>query len=221
MEIRQKRLSIPLRQEALRDLEIGDVVYLDGLIFTGRIRFYERAVLQGQAPPVDIAGTCNVNFHCSPAVRVEGPDAYYIASVTGTASARFAKFLEPMFLTYGVKAIIGKGGMQPDIYRNVFKKHGAIYLLTVGYGLGALYGRQIEKVEEVHWREELGLAQAMWVIRVRDFGPLIVDCDLSGNSYQALMRESTGRSLEDILDTYPAPTLKRFGEIRSPRDDAM
>lgn len=221
MQVKKKRLSIPLEHDALQDLEIGDVVYLDGLIFTGRIRFYEKVVIQGQAPPVDIAGTCNVNFHCSPAVRVEGPDSYHIASVTGTASFRFAKFLEPMFSKYGVKAIIGKGGMQPEIYRDVFRKHGAIYLLTVGYGLGALYGRQIEKVEEVHWREELGLAQAMWVIRVRNFGPLIVDCDLSGASYQSLMRESTGKNLEDILSSYPPPTLKRVGEIQSPRDDAM
>jgi L(+)-tartrate dehydratase beta subunit len=221
MQIPRKRLSMPLEREALRDLKIGDVVYLDGLLFTGRVRFYEKAVTQGQAPPVDIAGTCNVNFHCSPAVRVEGPDRYYIASVTGTASARFAKFLEPMFARYGVKAIIGKGGMQPEIYRDVFRKHGAIYLLTVGYGLGALYGRQIEKVEEVHWREELGLAQAMWVIRVRNFGPLIVDCDLSGSSYQELMRESTGGRLERLLSSYPPPTLKRIGEMQGPREDAM
>ena len=221
MRINKKRLSIPLKHDALRDLEIGDVVYLDGLLFTGRIRFYEKAVLQGQAPPVDIAGTCNVNFHCSPAVRVEGPDSYHIASVTGTASFRFAKFLEPMFSKYGVRAIIGKGGMQPEIYRDVFKKYGAIYLLTVGYGLGALYGRQIEKVEEVHWREELGLAQAMWVIRVRNFGPLIVDCDLSGNSFQSIMRKSTGKSLEKLLSSYPPPTLKRIGEMQGPRDDAM
>jgi L(+)-tartrate dehydratase beta subunit len=221
MEKAAKKLSVPLSDDSLQQLRCGDVVYLDGLIFTGRIRFYKKVVDQGVDPPIDLAKHCNVNFHCSPAVRREESGKFHISAVTGTASFRFVQYLEPMFAKHGVKAIIGKGGMKPDVYRGVFQKYGAIYLLTVGYGLGALYGRAIVKVEDVHWLSEMGLAQAMWVIRVKDFGPLIVDYDLSGTCLQEQMGEATKHSLGSLLAGYSPATLKRYGEVDSSIDQVL
>ena len=221
MEKTAKKLAVPLSDDSLRQLRCGDVVYLDGLIFTGRIGFYKKVVDQGIDPPIDLAKHCNVNFHCSPAVRQEESGKFHISAVTGTASFRFTKYLEPMFASHGVKAIIGKGGMQPEVYRKVFQKYGSIYLLTVGYGLGALYGRGIVRVEDVHWLSEMGLAQAMWVIRVKNFGPLIVDYDLSGSCLQEQMGEATRRSLCALLSGYNQPTLKRYGEVTSCIDEVL
>ena len=216
-----KRLCIPLKKEDLKLLQIGDIVYLDGLIFTGRIRVYEKMLDKGQKPPIDLRTMCNVNFHCSPAVRQESSGKFKMASVTGTASFRFAKYLPKLMREFGVKAIIGKGGMQDDVYENVFKKYGAVYFTTVGYGLGAKYGQCITDVSDVFWQEELGLAQAMWIIRVKRFGPLLVECDLEGNSLQEKMRREVDKNFSRIYDNYPSLILKRIGEVQSIRDEII
>ena len=72
--------------------------------------------------------------------------------------------------------------MPADDYKRVLAPGGAIYLTTVGYGTGALLGRGIKRVREVHWLDELGIAQAMWLFDVENFGPFIVESDLAGNS---------------------------------------
>lgn len=219
--MKEKRLCIPLEKGDLKLLKIGDIVYLDGLLFTGRIRVYEKIIDQGQKPPIDIRKMCNVNFHCSPAVMEKSPGKFRMASVTGTASFRFAKYLPTLMREFGVKAIIGKGGMQEDVYKNVFKKYGAVYLSTVGYGLGAKYGQCITEVADVFWQEELGLAQAMWIIRVKRFGPLLVESDLEGNSLQEKMRREVDKNFSRIYDNYPSLILKRVGEVRSIRDEII
>lgn len=213
MGLQEHELRIPLQPEDLARLKIGDVVYLSGLIFTGRVRFYQWVLEQGHVPPVDIGSTCNVNFHCSPAVSEVRPGEYLISSVTGTASFRFGKWMKPMLAEHGVRAIIGKGGMHPQLYRSVFRAYGAVYLTTVGYGLGARYGRSIRRVANAFWVEELGMAQAMWIIDVQSMGPFIVDCDVAGNSLQAAARAEIDHVFRPLRDSFPALTLKRFGEV--------
>ena len=79
--------------------------------------------------------------------------------------------------------------MPADDYKRVLAPGGAIYLTTVGYGTGALLGRGIKRVREVHWLDELGIAQAMWLFDVENFGPFIVESDLEGNSLFAQRRD--------------------------------
>lgn len=208
-------LPTPLKEEDLRRLRPGDIVYLSGLIFTGRLGVYRKLFEQNVPPPIDLASRCNVTFHCSPAVRESSPGHYAISSVTGTASFRFAKWVGLLLERHGVKAVIGKGGMSEEDYAGVFRAHGAVYLTTVGYGLGALYGRGIRRVAEVFWREELGLAQAMWVLDVAEMGPLIVDCDARGQSLQSLVKGEVDRVFLPLRDSFPAPALKRLGEVCS------
>lgn len=137
---------------------------------------------QDAEPAVDFTQMSNVNFHCSPAAAVRPDGSFNVSAVTATASFRFAKYLERWFEKTGCKVIIGKGGMRPAHYRDLLVPAGAIYLTTVGYGTGALLGRGIKAVEAVNWLEELGIAQAMWILRVENFGPLLVESDLAGNS---------------------------------------
>ena len=89
---------------------------------------------------------------------------------------------------------------------------GAIYLTTVGYGTGALLGRGVKAVEAVHWLDELGIAQAMWLFRVENFGPFIVDSDLAGNSLFAQQGDLVNEKIASLYAGLKPPALHRYGE---------
>ncbi|UCD38856.1 MAG: fumarate hydratase C-terminal domain-containing protein, partial [Fidelibacterota bacterium] len=136
LRMREWRLQAPVSDEDIGRLEIGDVVFLDGCVFTGREGLYHRLFELEEQPPADIRDISNVTFHCSPAVNETDPGMYHISAVSATASFRFDGYIPRLFDQYGVRVVIGKGGMQEDIYRQVFRKYQAVYLTTVGYGLG-------------------------------------------------------------------------------------
>lgn len=213
--LKKVRLSTPVTHEAIADLEIATVVYLDGTIFTGREGVYQKVIAEGQAPPVDPRGVSNVNFHCSPAATVNDDGSFTIGAVTATASFRFAKWLDRWFETSGCKMIIGKGGMSGQVYRDIFVPHGAVYLTTVGYGTGALLGRGIKRVAAAHWLEDLGIAQAMWVLEVENMGPFIVDSDLRGNSLFEQANEEVSKGLDKLYAGTEPAILRRYGETDS------
>ncbi|MFQ5774601.1 MAG: fumarate hydratase C-terminal domain-containing protein [Kiloniellaceae bacterium] len=208
----QVRLKTPLGAETIAGLKLGTVVYLDGLVYTGREGVYKRLIEDGAAPPTDLAAIGNVNFHCSPAAAVEPDGSYTVGAVAATASFRFAKWLDPWFRLSGCKVIIGKAGMAGETYRKVFVPHGAVYLTTVGYGTGALLGRGIKRVVEVHWLEELGIAQAMWVFEVENFGPFLVESDLEGNSLFERANAEIAKNLDRLYAGTKPATLRRYGE---------
>ncbi len=160
-KLKSVRLTAPVRPEDIDALELGAVVYLDGVIYTGREGFYQRIIGDGHPPPVDLASVSNVNFHCSPAASRRDDGTFAVGAVTGTASFRFTKWLTDWFELSGCKMIIGKGGMSEADYKTYFVPNGAVYLVTVGYGTGALLGRGIKRVRDVYWLDELGIAQAM------------------------------------------------------------
>ena len=214
-------LTTPASPEALAKLKLGDIVYIDGTVFTGRIGVYKKLFDEKAEPPVDLRALTNVTFHCSPAVGEESPGEWKVSAVTATASFRFEKHLPMLMDDHGVRVVIGKGGMSPEFYENHFKRLGAVFLNTVGYGIGAQYGRGVKKVEAVHWLGELGIAQAMWVLNVKRFGPFLVECDVQGNSlYQMAMKE-TNEELKGLYEGLPLPTLKRMGEIHNPEDEVF
>jgi L(+)-tartrate dehydratase beta subunit len=219
-QMRKHELTTPIRPEDTAKLEMGDVVYLSGTLFTGREGFYKRLLEDGHPlpPGVDIS-EINVNFHSSPAVEEvrpasgDDPGEYRISATTGTASFRFTKFMPRLLAEYGVKCIIGKSGLPSDVYKAHFVPNGATYLLLMGYGLGAMYGQAITRVRQVVWREELGLAQAMWIMDIERFGPLIVDCDHAGNSLFEKLNKQVDERLAALYEGLPEPALKRYGEV--------
>ena len=145
--LKKVRLKTPVTQEDLQGLELGNVVYLDGIVYTGREGLYNRIITEGVEPPVDLKELTNVTFHCSPAASVNDDGSFNMGAVTATASFRFAKWLTQWFEISGVKIIIGKGGMSEEDYKKYFVPNDAIYLTTVGYGTGALLGRGIKRVQ--------------------------------------------------------------------------
>ncbi len=214
-------MKTPVRTEDLRRLEPGNVVYLDGVIYTGREGVYKKVVDEGLSPPEGVMELTNVNFHCSPAAAVRDDGSYSIGAVTGTASFRFSRWMKDWFEISGARMIIGKGGMSESDYKTLFVPVGAVYLCTVGYGTGALLGRGIKRVREVHWLEELGIAQAMWVIEVERFGPLLVDSDVEGNSLFERNNREINANLDRLYAGLKKPSLSRFGETDERSDELI
>ncbi|MEM8952354.1 MAG: fumarate hydratase C-terminal domain-containing protein [Pseudomonadota bacterium] len=206
------RLSTSPEPAALAELKIGDVVYLDGVVYTAREGVYQKVVDGGASLPSGLPGLSRTNFHCSPAATQKEDGSFAMGAVTATASFRFSKWIGPWFEASGCKLIIGKGGMSPEDYKTHFVPNGAIYLTTVGYGTGALLGRGVKNVQALHWREELGLAQAIWVIEVENFGPFIVESDLEGNSLFERENAKIAANLARVYEGTKPAVLKRFGE---------
>jgi L(+)-tartrate dehydratase beta subunit len=233
-------LKLPASTGDLRNLEIGAVAYLTGRVFTAREGVYKHAIEDGAGMPASKEALGVVNFHCSPAARInpdgtysvgaitsapmEEPDdvaphavakvepGYTVGAVSATASFRFVKWLDRWFKLSGCNIIIGKGGMTSEIYKTLFVPNNAIYLTTVGYGTGALLGRGIKRVAGVYWLEELGLAQAVWVLDVENFGPFLVESDLAGSSLFERENEKIAPGFAKLYaGTVPA-TLRRYGE---------
>ena len=209
---REIRLSTTPTSEAIASLRLGDVVYLNGLMYTAREGVYMRALEERANIPMELPSESAANFHCSPAARINADGSFDMGAVTATASFRFAKWLPEWMAKTGAKLIVGKGGMTSEDYKQYFVPNDAVYLSTVGYGTGALLGRGVERVEAVHWHEELGLAQAMWVIKCNRMGPFIVASDLNGD---CLFERENARIAENVARVYrgtkPA-VMKRYGE---------
>ncbi len=220
-KLKQVRLQTPVSDEALSGLEIGSVAFLDGLIYTAREGVYEKVLNGGERPPVDFTQLSNVNFHCAPAASTDADGTHAVGAVTATASFRFAKYLERWFAETGTKMIIGKGGMSQAHYDALFVPAGAVYLTTVGYGTGALLGRGIKGVEAVNWLDELGIAQAMWILRVENFGPLLVESDIHGNSLFERNNAQINQRVEGLYEGLKPPALRRYGETRDKTDELI
>ncbi len=220
-KLKTVNLTLPASTADLSALEIGTVVYLEGRVFTAREGVYKRAVEDGFGLPVPPAEMGTANFHCSPAASIGADGSLNVGAVTATASFRFAKWLDGWFKVSGCNVIIGKGGMTGEIYKRSFVPNNAIYLTTVGYGTGALLGRGIKKVVAAHWVEELGLAQAIWVLDVEKFGPFLVESDLAGNSLFERENAKIAPSLEKLYAGTKPATLRRFGETDDKKDELI
>ena len=214
-------LTTPVTAEAIRSLKLGDVVYLSGALYTAREGVYRQVVDKGLPLPAGVRELTNVNFHCSPAASVRPDGSHSVEAVTATASFRFGKSMAAWFERSGAKVIVGKAGLTELAYREWFVPHGAVYLTTVGYGLGATYGRSIRRVLDVHWLKELGIAQACWVLEVEKLGPFLVEGDAAGRSLFALANREINVRIEEVYKTLPPPALSRFGEVLSRKDEVI
>ncbi len=181
-------LQTPLTESDIRKLHTEDSVILNGIIFGIRDATQIRIFDQGVAPPVDLTGA--VCLHTAPGVR-KGPDGKYEKlSIGTTTSTRMDRFVPGLLKTYGVRAIVGKGGLLQGSVE-AMKECGAAYFAIVG-GAAALETMQIEDILEVWW-EDL-MPECLWKFRVKDFGPLIVAIDSHGNSlYERVQQQARER----------------------------
>jgi len=185
------RLTTPLSEAQVRGLRAGDSVTLDGIVFGVRDATLIRMFDQGQEPPVDLSGA--VCLHTAPNVKKVG-ERYEPLSVGTTTSMRMDRFTGPLLERYGVRGIIGKGGLSAESLKP-FQRLGGVYLAITG-GAAALETTQIEAIEGVWW-EDL-MPECLWKFRVRGLGPLTVAMDAhGGNLYAEVLGEAQCR-LADI-----------------------
>jgi L(+)-tartrate dehydratase beta subunit len=220
-KLKTVRLTLPAGTEDLAALEIGNVVYLTGRVYTAREGVYKKAVEDGAGLPAAPDELGSANFHCSPAATMHADGSHTVGAVTATASFRFAKWMDGWLRLSRCNIIIGKGGMTGAIYRSTFVPHKAIYLTTVGYGTGALLGRGIRRVAATHWVEELGLAQAIWVLEVEGLGPFLVEGDLAGNSLFERENARIAPSIDKLYAGTRPATLRRYGETDDKTDEVI
>jgi fumarate hydratase, class I len=190
---REVVLTTPLTEEQMRSLKVGDVVLLNGDMFTGRDAMH--AYLMKNHPPVDLNGAAL--YHCGP-VMLKQPDGTWVTKAAGpTTSIREEPYQADVIKRYGVRAVIGKGGMGPKTLA-ALKEFGAVYLNGIG-GAAQYYARTVQKVHRVHLLEEFGVPEAMWHLHVKDF-VAIVTMDAHGNSLHADVEQASGKEL-DALQT--------------------
>ncbi|MCL1978739.1 MAG: FumA C-terminus/TtdB family hydratase beta subunit [Methanomassiliicoccaceae archaeon] len=172
-------LRAPLTEKAVRGLKIGDTVYLTGDAITGRDEMHMRAVecsRQGKAVPEGLVGS--VLYHSGPIVIKDG-DKWKAVAAGPTTSARMDSLEPEMIRRFGIRAIIGKGGMSKET-GDAMREAGCVYLAAVG-GTAVSLAESIVEVIGVEW-EDLGMAEAMWRFRLDKMGPLIVAMDAGGGS---------------------------------------
>jgi L(+)-tartrate dehydratase beta subunit len=180
-------LSTPLTEARVRSLRAGDQVTLTGTIWGLRDATLMHWHDLGNEFPADL--TEAVLLHTQPNVRRDG-DRYTATCVGTTTSQRMDRFTRPLLERYGVRAIIGKGGMSGDSAA-AMAEHGCVYLAAVG-GAAAVETLQVDEIEEVHW-EHL-MPECLWKFRFTGLGPLFVAIDAGGaNLHERVTDEARSR----------------------------
>ncbi len=172
-------LTTPIQDEELESLNIGDIVYLNGCLVTSRDDVHQRLIKQHKELPVDLAGMAI--FHAGPIMQEikDKPGKYRVISIGPTTSMRMEKYEKEFIAQTGLKLIVGKGGMGPNTADGC-REYKAVHTVFPG-GCAVLAANCVEEVERVEWLD-LGMPEAMWVMRVKEFGPLIVSIDTRGNN---------------------------------------
>ena len=185
-------LETPLSEGDVRKLKLEDTVRINGIIFGLRDATQIRIFDEGIAPPADLTGS--VCLHTAPGVRKLKTGGYEKLSIGTTTSTRMDRFVPGLLEQYGVRAIVGKGGLLEGSVE-AMKKDGAVYLAIVG-GAAALDKKQIEEIEQVWW-EDL-MPECLWKFRVKNFGPLIVAIDSHGNSLYRRVQEQAREKVKSF-----------------------
>jgi len=187
------RFKTPLTESDVRRLRVGDSVILDGVVFGIRdanmIRIFDEHI----APPVDWRGAALL--HNAPNVRKVGPGKYEPISVGTTTSMRMDRFTEGLLRDYGVRAILGKGGLSARS-AEAMQKYGGCYLSVTG-GAAAMETLQIEEIEKAYW-EDL-MPECVWQIRFKGLGPLTVGIDAHGGNLQDEVQTQARQKADEIM----------------------
>ena len=182
-------LEPPVTEEQMRALKVGDVVLIRGEMYTGRDAVH--SYLMKNPPPVDLTGA--IVYHCGPVMLKEGEE-WKVKAAGPTTSIREEPYQAEVMRRYGIKAVIGKGGMGPRTLAGL-KEVGGVYLHAIG-GAAQVYARTVQKVLDVHLIE-FGIPEAMWHLQVHDFAA-IVTMDSHGNSLHAEVEKATGEMLSSV-----------------------
>jgi L(+)-tartrate dehydratase beta subunit len=187
------RLKTPLSEADVRQLRVGDAIWLDGVVFGVRDGNMIRVFDQNVAPPCDWQGAALL--HTAPNVRKIAPGKYEPVCVGTTTSMRMDRFTEGLLRDYGVRAILGKGGLSQKT-AELMQKYGAVYLSVTG-GAAATETLQIEEIEKVYW-EDL-MPECIWQFRFKGLGPMTVGIDTHGGNLQHDVQAQAQQKTAELL----------------------
>lgn len=176
-ERREVVLNTPITEEQIRSLRVGDVVVINGLIHTGRDALHK--YLMDHDCPVDLNG--GVIYHCGPVMSKDESGEWHVRAAGPTTSIREEPYQGDILKKFGIRAVIGKGGMGPKTLK-ALQEHGGVYLNAIG-GAAQYYAQCLKKVEGVDFME-FGIPEAMWHLQSEGFAA-IVTMDSHGNSLHA------------------------------------
>jgi len=174
--MREHKIATPISVEDLAEVRVGDRIYLSGIVVTARDLAHKRIVEEEISPPIDLNGLAL--FHAGPIV-CKSDGRWRVVAIGSTTSMRMEEYEDEFIRRTGIRLIIGKGFMGGKT-ADACRRHCAIVTLFPG-GCAAIAARRIVDVLGVYWLD-LGIPEALWVLKVEDFGPLMVTIDVSGRN---------------------------------------
>jgi len=182
-----RQLRVPLSEEAVRNLRVGEPVELSGVVLTARESGH-RYLLDQDPPLMRELLRDGVIYHCGPVVRrMKRKEDWKIVAGGPSSSFLLEEYVHTVIPRYGVRAVIGKGGMGPRSLQ-AFRQHGAVYLAAVG-GAASLLAGTVVRVHGVS-KLDFGIPEALWELELKHF-PATVAMDTHGeNLYERVARSS-------------------------------
>lgn len=191
-------LTTPILPEKLKEIKIGDIVYVTGTIVTARDEAHLKALelhKEGKNPPVDFESIGL--FHCGPVMKKNEADEWIVVAAGPTTSARMEIFQDEFIKVFHPGIIIGKGGMGERTTK-ACQEETCIYGYFTG-GAALLAADRIKKVKDVFWFEELGMPESIWVYEVDEFGPLTITIDTHGGNLTEQIKKKIEENKNKIL----------------------
>jgi len=190
------KLKTPISEEEVRKLKVNDILYVTGTMVTARDQAHRRALeyfKQGKQLPINLEGL--VLYHCGPVMKKN--DKWVTVAAGPTTSTRMDIFEDEFIKNFKVRVVVGKGGMGKRT-TEAMKKYGAVYGAFTG-GAAVIAAEAIKNVKKVEWLD-LGMPEAMWILEVEEFGPLIVAIDSHGNNLYEKVGETVEKRRSDIYE---------------------
>jgi len=202
------KIELPVSAERIAELKVGDLVSISGVIVTARDAAHKYLIenyVEGTPPPEEkeLADKLypllkdGIIYHCGPVVSQDETGKWHVVAAGPTTSIREEPYQGPIIEHFGVRGVIGKGGMG-DKTLAACERAKAVYLHAVG-GAASLLASAVVDVIDVYKREEFGLPEAFWVIRVEDFQS-VVTMDSHGGSLHKDVETASTNVLDSLID---------------------
>ncbi len=194
-----RNIRTPLDSGVIRSLRVGDTITISGTLFTARDAAHEKLLRlnqSSQVPPIPWREwPC---FHCGPVMK-DPNGSWQLISAGPTTSSRMDVYEGEFIEKFGTKLFIGKGGMGENTSR-AFREQGGAYAQFTG-GAGSLVAEAVREVRDVYFLQELGVPEALWILEVEEFGPLLVTMDSQGSSLHRDLEEEVEERLRRMKDS--------------------
>ncbi len=189
------QLSTPISEATIRSLKVGDPVEITGIVFTGRDAVH-KYLHDGGELPSGVSLRDGIIYHCGPVVMKTDSGEWKVTAAGPTTSIREEPYQGDIIKKFGVRGVIGKGGMA-ERTSAACKENGAVYLHAVG-GAAQVLAECVKRVRNVYFLEQFGSPEAIWELEVEKF-PAVVTMDAHGGSLHAEVFQASKAELDKLL----------------------